>query len=74
MSYLKLAIPAAALMLAGALATSPTQAATIAGAPELVKAASHEGNVQQVNWRRHRYHHHRHHHRWHHHHRHHRHW
>jgi Ni/Co efflux regulator RcnB len=74
MIRMKFLLPAAALMLAGALSTATAQAAPAAGVPEAVKAASHEGNVQQIHWRRHHSHHRRHHHHRHHHHRHHRHW
>ena len=83
MSRMKFLMPAAALMLAGAVMTSTAQAAPVSGMAEGVKAAQTEvgGDVEKANWRhrRHRHyyhhhwrrhHHHHHHHRWHRHHRH----
>ena len=79
MSRLKFVLPAAAMLLAGAVLAPTAQAAPAAGMPEALKAAqSDTAGVQLVHWRRHhhyRHHHYRHHHRrHHHHHRHHRHW
>jgi ribulose kinase len=78
MSRLKFVLPAAAMLLAGAVTASTAQAAPTSGLPEALKAAQSQtaGNVQKAHWRRHHHrHHYRHHHRrHHHHHRHHRHW
>ena len=79
MSRLKFVLPAAAMLLAGAVTASTAQAAPTSGLPEALKAAQSEtaGGLQLVHWRRHHHrHHYRHHHRrhHHHHHRHHRHW
>ena len=77
MSRLSLVLPAAAMLLAGAVTVSTAQAAPTAGAPEALKAAaSQESGIAQANWwRHHRHHRHHSHHRHHrHHHQHHRNW
>ena len=76
MPFLKIVLPAAAI-LAGAVMASQAQAAPIARMPDAVANGQTNTGVQQVHWRRHHHHHHyrHHHHRHHHHHhRHHRYW